>query len=463
MDWKIKTVSDYLFLLIFVFESVCGEWKSTALRRHLLDGYEKYAPPEKDGEIDIVMNIRMLLRSMNNFNEVDGHVTVTVAFEFKWIDKRLSWNDSSITDVVFSSHEIWVPSIMLENSIDRARLMDPELSYVVLVRSKGLAEINFVDVVRCKCFPNVKYFPFDKHQCNVSVTTAEALYYPNRVTVHLLQHELLVPILKKNGQWHLSEGQPGESMVSEVKIVNFPIILERRPAFLIITLIIPIIFLCIVNAFVFVIPPGAGERTSFVIAVLLAFSVYMTIISEKVPNTSDPLPIYTVFLTINITYSATIALCSMMVVWLHEQNDNTNMPKWLKTFVVKLKKKKRKNSYRPSHCNGKDSSRSKSTSKNKIYANGSIPSHGTYRDILNNDNDGDVPTQIKMKEMLSYVHEARNKRGADEIFENNGETAFVSCKEAALIMDKLFFYIFMISILIEVIVAFIILALGTRA
>ena len=67
--------------------------------------------------------------------------------------------------------------------------------------------------------------------------------------------------------------------------------LERKSQYTIINVLIPIILLSIMDLLVFWLPPESGEKVSLGITVLLSFSVFLLVVDERLPRTSDTVPI----------------------------------------------------------------------------------------------------------------------------------------------------------------------------
>ena len=69
-------------------------------------------------------------------------------------------------------------------------------------------------------------------------------------------------------------------------ITTFSFYLARRHTFYLVSFIAPVILLSMTSCLVFVIPADAGEKMGTSITVLLAFAVYLTIVTEYLPDTS---------------------------------------------------------------------------------------------------------------------------------------------------------------------------------
>ena len=73
--------------------------------------------------------------------------------------------------------------------------------------------------------------------------------------------------------------------------VTFYVVMERRPAFYLLTMLFPCILTSCVAAAGFLLPVESGEKVSLAITVLLSLAVFLLVVSESLPPSSDNFPI----------------------------------------------------------------------------------------------------------------------------------------------------------------------------
>ena len=73
--------------------------------------------------------------------------------------------------------------------------------------------------------------------------------------------------------------------------VRFFIELQRKPFYYVMNVVIPTVVLAILSTLTFLIPADSGEKLSMGVSVLLAFTVFMLILSDNIPQTSDNAPL----------------------------------------------------------------------------------------------------------------------------------------------------------------------------
>ena len=78
--------------------------------------------------------------------------------------------------------------------------------------------------------------------------------------------------------------------------------LERRPLFYLLNLIFPCSVISTVAILTFLLPPESGEKVSLCITVLLSLAVFLLVVSETMPPTSETFP----FIGKTYTYASNI-------------------------------------------------------------------------------------------------------------------------------------------------------------
>ncbi|XP_052279298.1 neuronal acetylcholine receptor subunit alpha-6-like [Dreissena polymorpha] len=110
---------------------------------------------------------------------------------------------------------------------------------------------------------------------------------------------------------------------------EFKFKLKRRPAYVLVNVLLPILFLSVLNLLVFLLVPESGERVSYCITVLLSIVVFMTIVSAMLPRTSKPVPIVSYKLIVDMVISAAITVVSILNLRIYSKDPEIPVPKWL--------------------------------------------------------------------------------------------------------------------------------------
>jgi hypothetical protein len=100
-----------------------------------------------------------------------------------------------------------------------------------------------------------------------------------------------------SSEWQLLHYQPKRTLVKfsccpdDVPFMKYIIIIKRRPLFYLFNMVMPCILITIVALLGFYMPPESGEKVSMGITTLLSIVVFLMIVAESMPPTSDVVPL----------------------------------------------------------------------------------------------------------------------------------------------------------------------------
>ncbi|XP_013929159.1 PREDICTED: acetylcholine receptor subunit delta [Thamnophis sirtalis] len=117
--------------------------------------------------------------------------------------------------------------------------------------------------------------------------------------------------------------------------ITFYLIIKRKPLFYIINIVIPCILIAFMIILVFYLPADSGEKMTLGISILLAQSVFLLLISQRLPATSFAIPLigkYLLFVMLLVT--AVIVVCTVELN-IHFRSPSTHiLSEWTKEFFL---------------------------------------------------------------------------------------------------------------------------------
>ncbi|KAH9488926.1 Acetylcholine receptor subunit alpha [Bulinus truncatus] len=239
---------------------------------------------------------------------------------FTWRDEIVAWNPANYGGQ-FLIHplpeNIWRPRVILRNTMGDRDLFDDDKAF------DGSVSWAPGSLFPASCELDMINYPFDEQTCSIqlvamSLTSNEMMFYsPPRAKVGM-------DYFNTNGEWDLIDSRTSTSNLSvgetSLSAVDFVFVLRRRPYFLLLNVVLPVVFLSFLNILVFTIPVESGEKIGYGITVLLALSVFMSIISGMLPRSST-LPKVTIYLFILLAISVLTVIDSIVIVYIYHKEE----------------------------------------------------------------------------------------------------------------------------------------------
>ncbi|XP_049659265.1 acetylcholine receptor subunit delta isoform X2 [Accipiter gentilis] len=323
------------------------------LIHHLFEekGYDKEVRPVISTDQVVDVYLALTLSNLISLKEVDETLTTNLWLEHGWTDYRLQWNKSEFGDIEvlrLPPDMLWLPEIVLENNNDGLF----EIAYYcnVLIYNTGYVYWLPPAIFRSACPINVDFFPFDWQNCTLKFSSLA--YSALEISMHLktdndpetgrdypVEWIIIDPEgFTENGEWeiihrparkNIHPDNPPES--SEHQDITFYLIIKRKPLFYVINIVTPCILIAFMAILVFYLPADSGEKMTLVISVLLAQSVFLLLISQRLPATSHAIPLigkYLLFIMLLVT--AVVVIC-VVVLNFHFRTPSTHiMSDWIK-------------------------------------------------------------------------------------------------------------------------------------
>ncbi|XP_066465451.1 5-hydroxytryptamine receptor 3A-like [Eleutherodactylus coqui] len=301
--------------------------------------------------------------------------------------------------------------------------------------------------LKATCKFDIYYFPFDQHNC--SLTFISLIHTIQDVNISIWKPEKeshnYTSEFTDFGEWDIISVSPSFNTVDYESCVSgettFSLILRRKPLFYFINLIVPSILLMIMNIAGFYLPPESGERTSFKITLLLGYSVFLVIVSDKSPPTGTPL-IGTHFTMCMVLIVISVMETIFIIRIIHQENCNRAVPKWVKTLVLEkmatLICLKKEDHFDTSHDDVSDILEQKMSSSSEILVN--------YRDENMKHCDKELPTTKDSEVLLRILKQIVSmQEGLKKITEQSVSREWI---HIAHIIDTFVFRIYIIVVLV---------------
>ena len=154
-----------------------------------------------------------------------------------------------------------------------------------------------MSIFRSSCTIDVKYFPYDIQNCTMEFASwTFGLDKLDIVDYNSEQGDLSNYV--SSSEWELLAYKSKRAVVTfsccpddPTTFLKYSIVIKRRPLFYIFNLVMPCVLITLVALLGFYMPPESGEKVSMGITTLLSVTVFLMIVAESMPPTSDIVPL----------------------------------------------------------------------------------------------------------------------------------------------------------------------------
>ena len=235
-----------------------------------------------------------------------------------WTDTELAWNSTAYNGIKALSlpeETIWTPSIGLDNDVDLVRSKNSLSTTIMMVNSFGQVARTLLVNYRSSCDMSLRNFPFDKQNCTLTFSSWKYIGTELNLTI---AYEMTGQNFQESSEFRLismkmSRTEDKECCIMPIIKVHLNIVFERRPQFYLLNMILPCTLITMIAMFAFCIPPESGEKIGLGVTVLLSLSVFLLIVSEQMPPTTDfPLiGIYYFGVILIVTFSTGVSVMTL--------------------------------------------------------------------------------------------------------------------------------------------------------
>nr|QQY02603.1 nicotinic acetylcholine receptor alpha subunit-3 [Cryptocotyle lingua] len=305
----------------------------------LLKGYEPASRPTYIASNSVDVRFQMTLVQINQLDEVNQVLTLNVWIEQEWNDERLHWNPAdynNLSTLRVPCDKLWLPDIVLYNSADD--YTSGYMQSLAMVSHTGNVFWSPPAKLRSSCKIDITYFPFDDQSCHMKFSSWAYDGWQLNMTKRHPDVDLTNYV--QNGEWNLLRVSVIRDeivypcCVEPYPYMNFTIYMRRRTLYYLFNIIFPCLWLTVLSLLSFWLPPDSGEKITLGITVLLAFSVFMLLIAENMPATSEFVPLIGIYLTVTMAMTSLSIVLTVGVLHIHHTNANhSTVPERIRVFL----------------------------------------------------------------------------------------------------------------------------------
>ncbi|XP_064805839.1 neuronal acetylcholine receptor subunit alpha-7-like [Oncorhynchus masou masou] len=308
------------------------------LLRELLRDYNRMERPVANDSLPLTVRFSYTLLQVMNVDEKNQILTTNAWLQMQWFDHYLQWNQSEYPGVKtlrFTTDQVWIPDILLYNSAHDK--FDATFKSYVLVNSSGFCEYLPPGIFSSACNVDVRWFPFDIQRCELKFGS----WTFDGWLLDLQMQEADLSGYMSNGEWDLL-GVPGdrheifyECCTEPYSDVTFVVTLRRRTLFYALNLLVPCVLISSLTLLLFILPARSGEKIGLGITVLLSLTVFMLLVAEIMPATSDSIPLIgQYFVSTMVTVGMSVVATVVVLQYHHHDPNSGDMPQWVELVLL---------------------------------------------------------------------------------------------------------------------------------
>ncbi|KAL4217019.1 hypothetical protein ACF0H5_023475 [Mactra antiquata] len=308
------------------------------LRRMLFDSYDPKDTPGMPVHVAASLN----LLSLNDLDIKEQKLSIAAYFYFKWTDENFAWlfdpaysNYSDVSSIFCDEDEIWTPSIIIENSIhDIDVISRPNIP----VRVNGFGQVDWMPagIFSTHCESKVTYWPLDTQNCDLMISTWAVTNF--EVNLDFSENTMVTSSYQEHGEWELVHTANKSSLAVRESMpfrrLSFTMTFRRRHLFHTLNTLLPVVLFGLLTIVVFKLNPESGERVGLSLTILLAYAVYLSLISESIPQTSLSASLLSTYLAIILMMQTLSVLLTVIYLDVYFTTDDVPVPNWLQSSIM---------------------------------------------------------------------------------------------------------------------------------
>ena len=265
-------------------------------------------------------------------------MSVVGILQVHWRDEFLGWKKpefGGINSINAFQNEIWHPQIFLGAPLDDFHEVGLPAT-PININHKGRVTWRPVDVFTFRCTVNTRFYPIDTQVCYLDFGLKG--YSVNELELVSISEDVSLHRLEENVEWGLVSAQSSilasnEGGISTQTFRN-TLVLKRRPSFIIVHSVLPVMLLSILNILVFVLPAESGEKISLSITMFLAFAIFLAMLSDSLPRNSLTLPIFSMYCILINILSTLYVILTIVVLKVYHKPTEEPVPPFIRSFYL---------------------------------------------------------------------------------------------------------------------------------
>ncbi|CAB3411329.1 unnamed protein product [Caenorhabditis bovis] len=292
------------------------------LLNDLKEGYNPMERPVSNHSLPVTVKLRIILQQLVDVDEKNQVITLVVWTQYTWNDYKMKWDPmeyGNITTLQIAHGTLWKPDILLFNSANEH--FDASFPVNMVVSHNGDVLFAPPGIMQVSCNLDMTWFPYDEQICYLKFGSWT---YGKKLDLQIDDsglpsgHSIDLQYYVPNGEFDLIS-TPGQrkstNFLDETYVeLYFHLQLKRRVLYYGINWLVPSVLISLSNILGFAMPSECGEKITLQITNLLSVTVFLGMVSEVTPPTSESIPVIAAFFSFSIVILGLSIFATLIII-----------------------------------------------------------------------------------------------------------------------------------------------------
>ncbi|XP_039509908.1 5-hydroxytryptamine receptor 3A-like isoform X1 [Pimephales promelas] len=277
----------------------------------------------------VLMNL--LVTSITEVDEKAQSISTQITIIIGWFSEFTRWNPNDFCGINMSSIKkemVWIPDINIIESI-KTEFATIENQHVKLFNA-GIILTSNTFALTSACKMDLHQFPFDAQSC--TITLQSPIHTSNELLIYPFSDSSFLTLSSKKafqtqGEWELlsiniSKGQADTIGDIQDQLI-YTITIRRRPLLYVIIFLMPVFYFLVLDVASFFIDSSGGEKLGFKVTLLLSISVLLLLLKDMLPSTASSIPLIGIYCVVIFAVMGISVLETIFVNFLMAKGNQT--------------------------------------------------------------------------------------------------------------------------------------------
>ncbi|RNA04494.1 neuronal acetylcholine receptor subunit alpha-6, partial [Brachionus plicatilis] len=249
-------------------------------------------------------------------------------------DSFLKWNPKdygNVSQLYVKSSMIWTPDIIIMDSAEEKLFRGYRDNYLIIVNSAGKIRWHYQTLSKSFCAIDVMNFPFDEQTCSLNLRSSAR----DKNMLRIIKRNVKAKVMENiKTEWFIVNSTVEETSIIltknsnniEYTVLKFSLKLRRVTTHYFLKIIFPFTIIASITLFTFWLAPDSGEKLTLDVTILLSLVFYLQITSDYIPRGFSKIPILTLFTLTNFSLVFLSCVFTVMVLRLYYKSPSYLSP-----------------------------------------------------------------------------------------------------------------------------------------